>query len=473
MKFVRSLCLFVSLGAILADAQSFQHIVVVTQENRTPDNLFQGLCGPGRTLCPVPYDLQNFGINKAGQQVPLVPTPLGINYDPDHSHNGFVAMCDLDPTTNQCRMDGLPTTGCKIGQLGQCWFAFVNPNDVGPYLTLAQQYGWANYMFQTNQGPSEPAHQFIFAGTTAPTAAADAQAIFISENGDPHSNPGCLAPLGDRYWMITPQSAPGGFQFVNRLLGTICFSRPTMVTLLDNHQPPLSWKFYTDSEVSIGTAPIWSRPICQPDSKYQTCTGLGWQNNVDVYPPDVLADIGACKLSNMSWVDPRGQDSDHPGSPGNTGGPSWVASIVNAIGQSSCTNPDGSSYWNSTVIFVTWDDWGGWYDHEPPNLLSVPTQGQGDYQYGFRVPLLVISAYTPVGYVDNLRYDFGSILRFVEQNFGIPEGALNFADARAANDLTSFFNWNQQPRVFQPIAAPLGADYFLNDKSPVEPLDSY
>ena len=169
--------MLVSLGAVLADAQSFQHVVVIFQENRTPDNLFQGLCGPGRKLCPDPYDLQNFGIDKSGNQVPLFQTPLGVTYDPSHSHSAFVAMCDRDPVTNTCRMDGLPTTGCPSGA---CSFAFVDPSDVGPYLTIAQQYGWANFMFQTNQGPSTPAHQFIFGGTSAPSAIDDAQAIFVS-----------------------------------------------------------------------------------------------------------------------------------------------------------------------------------------------------------------------------------------------------------------------------------------------------
>jgi len=55
-----------------------------------------------------------------------------------------------------------------------------------------------------------------------------------------------------------------------------------------------------------------------------------------------------------------------------------------------------SGYWKDTAIFLTWDDWGGWYDHEPPTFLASP---EGDYQYGFRVPLIVISAYTPAGYV--------------------------------------------------------------------------
>jgi len=102
----------------------------------------------------------------------------------------------------------------------------------------------------------------------------------------------------------------------------------------------------------------------------------------------------------------------------------------------------------------------------------VPQQGQGDYQYGFRVPLLVISAYTPPAYVDNGRYDFGSILRFVQQNFGIPEGALGFADQRATTDLTSFFNLKLGPRRFNPIKAPLGEEFFLHDKRPMEPPDT-
>ena len=461
-----SLLLLVSFAAVPAGAQTFQHIVLVVQENRTPDNLFQGLCGPGRQLCPVPYDLQNFGINQAGKKVALVQTPLGVGFGGDQSHSGFVKQCDLDPTTNQCRMDGLTSGGCPL----QCVYSYVNPADVGPYITIAQQYGWANYMFQTNQGPTMPAHQFIFAGTSAPTDDDDAKATFVSNNpvtGDG----GCLAPLGEIYRMISPQTWPIEYQWVNNPLGTFCFSHPTMATLLDNQQPRVSWKYYTLGPAAIATAPNWYRDICQPDDNYQQCTGQEWKNNVDLRPQDVLVDISACKLASMSWAIPPGQYSDHPGDPSFTGGPSWVASIVNAIGESSCTNPDGSSYWNSTAIFVTWDDWGGFYDHEPPTLLSVPNQGLGDYEYGFRVPLLVVSAYTPVGYVDNLRYDFGSILRFIEQNFGIPEGALNFADARATNDLTSFFNWNQQPRVFQHISAPLDKDFFVNDKRPMAPTD--
>ena len=144
-----------------------------------------------------------------------------------------------------------------------------------------------------------------------------------------------------------------------------------------------------------------------------------------------------------------------------------MAAIVNAIGHSTaCDNNTG--YWNNTAILITWDDWGGWYDHEPPTILAPP---QGDYQYGFRVPLVVVSAYTPSGYINNARHDFGSILRFIEHNFGIRQGALNFADARASNDLTAFFNLNAAPRSFQNISAPKDANFFLNDKRPATDPD--
>ena len=93
-----------------------------------------------------------------------------------------------------------------------------------------------------------------------------------------------------------------------------------------------------------------------------------------------------------------------------------------------------------------------------------PGRSRGDFQYGFRVPLLVVSAYTTAGYIDNKRMDFGTILRFIEKNYGIAEGALNFADARSSTDLSEFFNLKQVPRPFVTIPAALSADFFIHDK---------
>jgi phospholipase C len=146
-----------------------------------------------------------------------------------------------------------------------------------------------------------------------------------------------------------------------------------------------------------------------------------------------------------------------------------VASIVNAVGQSTCKNPDGSSYWDSTAVLITWDDWGGWYDHVAPTIEAAP---QGGYQMGFRVPMIVVSAYTPIRYIHKGSEDFGSVARFVEHNFGIPEGALTFADARGgANDLSEFFSLGNTPRRFQPIKAPLSAQHFIDTPPSGDPVD--
>jgi phospholipase C len=140
-----------------------------------------------------------------------------------------------------------------------------------------------------------------------------------------------------------------------------------------------------------------------------------------------------------------------------------VASIVNALGNSPCVNPDGSSYWNTTAVVIMWDDWGGWYDHVPPAILPFP---EGGYQMGFRVPLVFVSAYTPTGYIDNLNYDFGSVLRFIEGNFGLGEGALGFADSRSATDFSTFYNLGNPPQAFAPIPTMKTGVDFLNDKTP-------
>ncbi len=449
----------------------FQHVVVVVQENRTPDNLFQGLCSPpygGNGSCGMgpgnhSYDIQTKNwLDKAapGGVIQPLSVPLANSYDLGHTHGAFRNQCDMN-LAGACTMDGAAKVPCSGTCPSQPQFRYVD-NSTGilnPYLSLATQYGWANQMFQTNQGPSFPAHQYVFGGTSAPNAADDAAGIFASENMSAGKLAGCIALQGTLVQLITPN----GEDRNNRIYP--CFEHNTLPDLLP---PSVSWKYYAPSAGSIWNAPNAIKHICQANQPYGgQCVGPEWIANVDLVPQDVLSDIQHCQLANLVWVIPKGQNSDHAGG-SKGGGPAWVASIVNAIGQSACKNRDGSTYWNSTAIFITWDDWGGWYDHQaPPILFGV----QGDYQYGFRVPLLVVSAYTPAGYISNNLYDFGSILRFIELNFGVTEGALGFADARAANDLTDFFNLHLAPRPNVPIPASRTVQDFLNDKTPATDPD--
>jgi phospholipase C len=464
MRLIATTLLLIGAEALTAFAQisNFQHIVVIVQENRTPDNFFQGLCvapyGSKDVCSSSPtesqYNIQtNNWLDKRSAMGVIQPSTVKLanKYDLSHAHSAFTVMCDADPATGRCKMDGAGSIPCSGTCPAKPQFRFVENSSsiLNPYLDLATQYGWANYMFQTNQGPSFPAHQFLFGGTSAPSAADDAVGIFASENmSGTGKTAGCTAELGTTVELINPAGEN------NKIYP--CFDHQTMADILP---PVITWRYYTPSAGSIWTAPNAISHICLSSGPGGQCLGKDWTSNVDLSPADVLRDIGSCKLRSVSWVVPTGANSDHA-RVNDGGGPSWVAAIVNAIGSSTgCDNNGG--YWRNTAIFITWDDWGGWYDHETPTILAQP---QGDYQYGFRVPLVVVSAYTAAGYINNERHDFGSILRFIEHNFGVMEGALNFADARAKNDLSGFFDLTLAARPFRNISAPKSASFFLNDK---------
>ena len=121
-----------------------------------------------------------------------------------------------------------------------------------------------------------------------------------------------------------------------------------------------------------------------------------------------------------------------------------MTSVVNAVGQ--------SPYWNSTAIVVIWDDWGGFYDNVPPPQLDYTS-------LGMRVPLVVISPFARRHYISKTQYEFGSILKFIEQNFGT--ASLGTTDARA-NSIVDIFDFKQKPGKFQPFIAPYDQAYFLH-----------
>jgi phospholipase C len=482
---LRTLLLVSSLAVVTAQAQvsRFQHIIVVFQENRTPDNLFYALCANfpcSTTPNNTQYNIKTANwLDKTSSTGFTQPTGVALanGYDLDHSHTGWKNECDLNTNVHppQCRMDGAALTHPNRGA-----FVFVNnavdakhPQGIlASYLTLATQYGWANYMFQTNQGPSFPAHQYIFGGTSAIDQSGDQMGQFISENfnGGPA---GCYAQDGETTKLINSAGKESVYK-INYATGTTtCFTRTTMADLLD--AKGIGWKYYStkgggsDRGGSIWTAPDAIQAICVPDANHKNCTGSEWANHVNLNPSDVLTALASgtngCSLQGVSWVIPTGANSDHPG--GSTGGPDWVASIVNALGNSTCTdkvNGHTLTYWNDTAVVITWDDFGGWYDHVPPTILGSP---QGGYQLGFRVPFIFVSAYTPAGYINNVHHDFGTVLRFIEHNFGLGEGALGFADSRGnKSDLGGFYNLGNTPRKFVQIPTTKTALDFLTDKTP-------
>jgi len=146
-----------------------------------------------------------------------------------------------------------------------------------------------------------------------------------------------------------------------------------------------------------------------------------------------VTDVKDNALSQVSWIIGAPGGDEHPSGSVSAGQDSVANDIVNNIG--------ASAYWGSAAIFVTWDCFGGFYDHVAPPQVDK-------YGYGFRVPCLVISPYAKQGYLDAATNDHTSILKFVEDRFGL--SPLSTRDA-AANNLAEAFDFSQQARAFEPI----------------------
>jgi phospholipase C len=430
----------------LTTAAVFQHIVVIFQENRTPDNLFQD-----PVLISRGADIANSGLNSTGQTIPLSPIDLGTtgsspqNYDLSHANAAFVSMYDGGKMDGANLIPCSPAANCPPNAHPNPQYMYVKPADVQPYFALAEQYTFGDRMFQTNEGPSFPAHQFIISGTSAPTTGSN---LFAAEN--PALSPaGCIAALTNRVKMIDPtgsESVPAP-QYP-------CFDHPTLTDLLNTKG--VTWRYYAPSAGSIWTGPDAIQHICQQQTVNGTltCTGPDWTNNVIIPQSQVLVDIANGQLPQVSWIIPNGLSSDH--AVANDGsGPSWVSAIVNAIGS--------SPYWANTAIIITWDDWGGWYDHVAPKVINDGTSWGSGYVYGFRVPLIVVSPYAKTAYISHTTHDFGSILKFIETTYNLP--SLGYADT-PADDLSDCFNLTHTPVLFHTIPAALKAAYFINDKRP-------
>ncbi len=402
------------------------HVVIIMQENRSFDNLFQGFPGA---------DTQSYGYTSTGQRVTLQRVSLGIKWDIDHSARGYYAACDGQgnlPGTD-CKMDGFDKEIVTCNVNPPCpnpnpQYSYVPKSETKPLVAMAQQYVLADKMFTSNfDASSFVSHQYIIAGQAS--SAIDYPTLPIW---------GCDGGNTDTIWTITQQR--GLDQKI-----PVCFENQTLGDELDG--AGISWKYYTSK--TDKPSGIWSAYQAIKHIRY----GHDWKK---VVTPQTrfFKDIADGVLPAVSWVTPTCKNSDHAGCDTNHG-PAWVATLVNAVGN--------SPYWDSTAIFVMWDDYGGWYDHVAPPLA--------DYDgLGIRVPLLVISPYAKSGYVSHVQYEHGSILKFVEDQFGLAR--LSASDTRANSPEGDCFDFSQPPRAFAPIPAILKQPYFEREPPDLRPPDN-
>ena len=400
-----------------------QHIVIVVQENRSFNNLFYGF--PGATT-------STYGYTSTGKQVTLSPVGLETWWDVEHDSSGYFAACNGTgsiPGTN-CQMNGFDREW--YGCYGSCptypTYAYVPHAETKPLFAIGKQYVLADQMYASNfDASSFISHQYIISGQAQ------------SAVNYPWSSWGCPGGGGDKIGEVGPQrQIPSGYEVV-------CWDPTTLGDELDN--AGISWAFYTSSV--NGNGGIWSA--------YQAINhiynGQDWGKDIITPQTNFFSDVSNGKLRAVSWVTPTCQNSDHAGCGSNTG-PSWIASLVNAVGK--------SQYWDSTAMFIFWDDYGGWYDPEPP--------AYADYDgLGMRIPMLIVSAYAKKHYVSHTQYEHGTILKFVEETFGLP--AMAASDSRA-NPPDDSFNFNQAPRKFKKIKSPLGEKYFIHQPPDLRPPDT-
>jgi phospholipase C len=220
------------------------------------------------------------------------------------------------------------------------------------------------------------------------------------------------------------------------------------------HQNNVSWGYYlvngtepdcqNDAAVSCGpvnqrstTPGIWN-PLPYFDTVRQD-NQLANIQSVDRF----YAAAKAGTLPAVSWVVPSGAVSEHP--PASvSAGQSYVTSLINAVMQS----PD----WSSTAVFLSWDDWGGFYDHVKPPVVD-------QNGYGLRVPGLVISPYAKQGFIDHQTLSFDAYAKFIEDDFlggqrldpatdGRPDPRTSVRETSSVlGDLSADFNFNQAPRA--------------------------
>jgi phospholipase C len=416
------------------------HIVLIVQENRSFNNLFATFPGADGTTT----GLERIGHGTKTKQVPINLTEVNLTdpNDLNHLYSAYKTAYDHGNMDSFNRIKR-ETTKQEEGALP---YQYVNPDQVQPYWTMATDYALADHLFQTQGSGSFTAHQDLIRGGTE----IDSTESLID---DPNSSAawGCSSPPGTKTSLITTslklERRKGPFPCTNAFPSSASYE--TLADLLDGAN--VSWKYYTPAPRKFTTGALWNAFLVI-NSIYSNKSE--WSERISSPQTNVLKDIASGSLPAMSWVIPDALESDHPGYKSDEG-PSWVASVVNAIG--------ASSYWNSTAVIVVWDDWGGLYDSVAPSPLD--TQGGP----GFRVGMIVASPYVPPNEISHTVYGFGSIIKFIEETWNL--GSLGTTDATSTS-ISNMFDFTQKPRNFKLIPAKYSRSFFLHQRPSGLPVDT-
>jgi phospholipase C len=363
----------------LKTATPIKHFVVLMQANHSFDNYFGTY--PGADGIP------------EGTCMPVDPrAPGGECVEPFHlGGQAIVGMGQSrdvhDAQFNGGAMNGFVSAFAHWRGVGNQAMGYYDDRDIPFYWNVADNYVLFDRLFTSAAGSSVWNHMFWITGTPGNTAA--------------------------------DELSPTGFDAV-----------PTIFDRLE--AAGVSWKFYVENyrpDINYrtpGTGHESAQLIRVPLLNYARYLDDPDLNSRIVDMSEYHDDLRRGTLPAVGFMAPSGA-SEHP--PGSVqSGERFVRSLVDAL--------MSSSSWESSAFMLTYDDWGGWYDHVAPPIVD-------EYGYGFRSPALLVSPYAKRGHVDHTTLDFTSQLKFIENNWGVPPLAARDA---AANDITSAFDFSAGPR---------------------------
>jgi phospholipase C len=378
---------FIKVRPSTASSGKIEHIVFIMKENRSFDSYFGTFPGAnGATAATL----------STGQVITLGHLPDPPKHDMGHE------WTDSHDDIDGGRMDRFDLgLTCSVNGDMQCMMQLYQ-SDIPNYWSYAQNYTLADAAFSSVSSGSYPAHLAMVSGSE--------QSVLDNPRSSLPTQWGCDAIAGTNVpYMEANEVVSSEFP---------CFGATTIADLADT--AGVSWKAYT---ILVGG----SGYIYNPFRSFSTIfNGSDWNTKV-VDQSNFITDALAGNLPALSFVTPPSIDTDHPPDSACIG-ENWTVQMINAVMQGP------AAQWNNTVIVLTWDDFGGLYDHAAP-----PYRDQ--YGLGIRVPWLIISPWSVQG-VYHSEIEFASVLRFMEETFGLP--SLGGAD-KFANDMQDAFNYSQTP----------------------------
>jgi phospholipase C len=427
----------------LEGIHKIRHVVMIMQENRSFDSYFGTYPGangipanvcvpdPNGTSCVRPYhnpSVKNYGGPHG--------TGSSINDIDGGKMDGFVGVAEkgfhcssTDPSCSPCSIQRAEEKHTCIDVMG-----YHDAREIPNYWAYAHNFVLQDNMFESAASWSLPEHLFMVSAWSAACPHGDPNAM------DCEGTLNAIVPARSWSFPIEPQRATYAWTDITYLLA----------------KANVSWRYYVfagdepDCEVDeeatckavqqdAKTPGIWN-PLPSFTDVNQDRQAGNVRPFTDFYRE--VHDQSKCDLPQVSWLNPNQTVGEHP--PGSVArGQAYVTTVINSIMRSPC--------WSSTAVFLSWDDWGGFYDHVVPP--SVDQEG-----YGLRVPGLVISPYAKAGYIDHQLLSHDAYLKFIEDDFlgarrlnpatdGRPDKRPGVREeAPGLGNLTNAFDFNRPPR---------------------------